>query len=400
MKVTRYVLFGLCFLSLSSLPALAQFGGLIDAINGKVEEKVNKKATDVTDEAMDSMLNNKSKNQSAHTQSNPQTQNGSVTPSAQSAQNLKAYNNYDFKAGDNIIFEDHFADDQDGEFPAHWNLEGGQAVVNKVNGEPAFLLTDGNYVFVSPRMKTPSYLTDPFTLEFDFYQAGAAYSPVVRLYDAEGGSRDVNFGHEVHTGGFAHDAAGSEVGSDEDYFGKWHHAAMIYKGDQLKAYLDNTRAVVVPHCDFTPVKFVICGIGQQDAPITFRNVRLAAGGSSNNIGKLLTDGKFVTHGITFDVGKATIKPESMGVLNDVATFLKSNSSMKFEIDGHTDSDGSASSNMTLSQQRADAVKSQLGAMGIDASRLTTKGFGASKPMAGNDTPEGKANNRRVEFIKM
>ena len=57
-------------------------------------------------------------------------------------------------------------------------------------------------------------------------------------------------------------------------------------------------------------------------------------------------------------------------------------------------------NLTLSQQRADAVKAQLITMGIDASRLTTKGFGDSKPIGTNDTPSGKANNRRVEFVKM
>jgi outer membrane protein OmpA-like peptidoglycan-associated protein len=57
-------------------------------------------------------------------------------------------------------------------------------------------------------------------------------------------------------------------------------------------------------------------------------------------------------------------------------------------------------NMTFSQQRADAVKTQLVSMGVDAARLTTKRFGDTKPIGSNDTPEGKANNRRVEFVKM
>ena len=118
------------------------------------------------------------------------------------------------------------------------------------------------------------------------------------------------------------------------------------------------------------------------------------------IGKKFTEGKIVTHGINFDIDKATIKPESMGTLNMIVQVLKDNPDLKFEIDGHTDNSGTAQHNLTLSQQRADAVKTQLITMGVDASRLTTKGFGDTKPISDNNTLEGKANNRRVEFVKM
>ena len=79
-----------------------------------------------------------------------------------STPSLKAYQNFDFVPGDKILFEDHFTDDQDGEFPSHWELKKGQAQLNKANGELAFFLTEGNYVEVYPRMKTDKYLTDPF----------------------------------------------------------------------------------------------------------------------------------------------------------------------------------------------------------------------------------------------
>ena len=117
-------------------------------------------------------------------------------------------------------------------------------------------------------------------------------------------------------------------------------------------------------------------------------------------GQKFTDAKIVTHGINFDIDKATIRPESMGTLNMIVQVMKSNPDLKFEVDGHTDNTGTAAHNLTLSQQRADAVKTQLITMGIDASRLTSKGFGDTKPMADNATLEGKANNRRVEFVKM
>jgi outer membrane protein OmpA-like peptidoglycan-associated protein len=90
----------------------------------------------------------------------------------------------------------------------------------------------------------------------------------------------------------------------------------------------------------------------------------------------------------------------MGALNEIAKLMKAHNDLKFEIDGHTDSDGNADLNMKLSKERADAVKSKLVKMGIDDARLSTKGFGATKPIDKNDTPEGKANNRRVEFIKI
>jgi OmpA-OmpF porin, OOP family len=395
----KYTLLGFAFaLFFSATSAHAQFVSLGGLIQRTVEQKVDEKVQKKTEQAMDTLLQN-GKNNQQPTAANQSPENP-ASGSARAEKSIAAYNNYDFKPGENIIFSDDFRDDQDGEFPSHWDLKSGQAVVNKVEGEPAFLLTDGNYVRVSPRMKKESYLSDPFTLEFDYFAERGAYGIGVALTESDKDKEhQVWFEREAHTSYFPNDLSGSEAGSEEDYFGHWHHAAMIYKKDQLKVYIDHMRTLVVPHCDFTPASFQICGIGQTEHPLTFKNFRVAEGGSSNTIGAMLTDGKFVTHGITFDVGKATLRPESMGVLNDVAKFLKENSQAKFEIDGHTDSDGNAASNMTLSQQRADAVKAQLVTMGIAASQLKTKGFGASKPIASNDTPEGKANNRRVEFVK-
>lgn len=349
------------------------------------------------------MAGNTAGNNNSSNQNSQQTNSssGSTTVSA------KSYQNYDFVPGDTVLFADDFVADQDGEFPSHWDLSKGQAVVNNLGGKAAFALTDGNYAVVTPRMKTTHYLHDPFTLEFDYFPTAEAYGPVVffNRMDENGNEAEVHIQFDTQggatSGNFPNDLEGSYPGEKGDaFFNKWHHCAMIFKGGQLKCYVDQYRVLVMPNTGINPTSFGFEGIGNQDNPIIFTNVRLASGGNMNLVGKKFTESKIVTHGITFDVDKSTIKPESMGTLNMIVGVLKSNPDVKFEIDGHTDNTGDASHNMTLSQQRADAVKAQLTSMGIDASRLTTKGLGDTKPIDTNDTPSGKANNRRVEFVKM
>jgi OOP family OmpA-OmpF porin len=324
-----------------------------------------------------------------------------------SAPALKVYQNYDFVPGDKILFEDNFLDDQDGEFPVHWELKGGQAVLNKIStGEEALFLTDGNYVIVSPRMKTKNYLTEPFTIEYDFFAANEGSDGLITNFKTKNEGEDaplyISFAEASFTPFGSNAITKGSAGQDwtEDFRNKWHHIAIACKNHQLKVYIDQNRTLVVPdtHGDFVSVVFE--GNCQQDHPVIFKNVRIASGGEMNVIGKKFTEAKIVTHGINFDIDKATIKPESMGTLNMIVQVMKDNPEIKFEVDGHTDNTGTAVHNLTLSQQRADAVKTQLLKMGIDASRLSAKGFGDTKPINDNTTPEGKANNRRVEFVKM
>lgn len=108
----------------------------------------------------------------------------------------------------------------------------------------------------------------------------------------------------------------------------------------------------------------------------------------------------ILEGITFDVNKSNIKPESEETLMKALKTLQTYPEIEVEIGGHTDSDGSAKSNLKLSQARADAVKAWLVEKGIDPKRITTKGYGEDKPVADNKTKEGKAKNRRIEFTRI
>ncbi len=101
--------------------------------------------------------------------------------------------------------------------------------------------------------------------------------------------------------------------------------------------------------------------------------------------------------ILFDTGKTTIKFESAEILSNIAGILKEYSNAKFNVDGHTDSVGSESSNQTLSEGRAQAVVDWLVENGISSSRLTARGFGESMPIMDNKTRDGRARNRRVEI---
>ena len=116
---------------------------------------------------------------------------------------------------------------------------------------------------------------------------------------------------------------------------------------------------------------------------------------------LISEGKVSTNGILFDSGSTNIKPQSMGIIRQISQVLNQEGDMNLKIIGHTDADGDETSNLSLSEKRAQAVADALVSLyGISSERLVAEGKGESEPLHDNKTEDGKAQNRRVEFIKI
>jgi outer membrane protein OmpA-like peptidoglycan-associated protein len=136
-----------------------------------------------------------------------------------------------------------------------------------------------------------------------------------------------------------------------------------------------------------------------DGWVGIRTVRMAESAPDFSA-VMASSGKYVTHGIRFDTDSDRIQPESAAVIKSVARGLEKNPNLKLRITGYTDSTGSADHNTDLSKRRAEAVRTVLiSDFGVDASRLSADGKGAANPIGSNDTPDGRAQNRRVEFVK-
>ena len=140
--------------------------------------------------------------------------------------------------------------------------------------------------------------------------------------------------------------------------------------------------------------------GGVNQSVGYRSVRFAE--STPDFSQAIAaSGRYVTYGILFDTGSDRLKAESAAVIQSIARGLETNPALKLRIEGHTDSVGGSAQNLDLSRRRAEAVKDVLVTQfKTDAGRLTTAGLGDSKPAGANDTPQGRAQNRRVEFVRL
>lgn len=401
---------------------------LTDKVLGKLFDKKNKNRKTATSTQENTALNNEPGNSSKNIQSTP-ANNG---PEGKAS--LKTYSKFDFIPGDKILAYDDFSKDDVGDFPATWNTNSTGEVVNASSKEGRWLMLSKPGKFIPEYIKT---LPDNFTFEYDLIcnDKFSFYSPALSIYFLTGKNDKTAFDNWFITGekrsgvkislqpagGLYNQGEGKIESFDEGQSFLQNqvntkqfvssagmriaHVSIWRQKQRLRIYINEEKIFDLPKAfpdgkNYNTALFEVWGDFKDQDRYLLGNLKFAAG-LPDTRAKLITQGKFVTSGILFDVNSDRIKPQSYGVLKDIATVLNENSSVNVKIVGHTDSDGNASDNLSLSKKRAEAVKASLVKdFGIDASRLQTDGKGASQPVDTNSTAEGKANNRRVEFIKL
>ena len=341
------------------------------------------------------------------------------------------YAKTDFVPGDEIVFDDNFEREKLGEFPLRWDLLDGYAETAQQKSRNVIAFTDNGLGQVMPLMKEKwDWLPEVFTVEFDLYVAPMSTtdeessldmsiyfgergdesyynaSSYVRFWYREDGSCNLTWsllnpdGNNQTTG---EKMLGLNSGNS-DYLekdnpvvaGEWNHFAFSFNKRAFKGYVNGERMINVPAMKAPGYLFFASGSFYRYTGLS--NVRIAQG-AVPLYDRLTTDGKIVTYAITFESGKADLKPESIVEINRVAKLMQEHTDLSFEVQGHCDNTGSDAVNDPLSQKRAEAIVAALAKQGIDKSRLTAVGKGSHSPIAPNTTDEGRAKNRRVEFVK-
>jgi len=384
-------------------------------VKKKTTERTNQEIDKTIDNGLDKLFGKKGKKKNKET---AKTDNKETSAKSEQTQGKTdedddpemKWAKYDFIPGSMVLFEDNLSDEDNGEFPSHWDLIKGRVEVVEFDARNSICFFSAESMVI-PYIKNrdKDYLPEAFTLEFDAWFEKNEYSEyIIRFWDVK--NQESVYMPPVFISGNAvrySDFKDSYPGKDYYWNNNssfWRHVAIAFNKRSLKVYLDDSRVINVPNIEANPTGITIsCDgfntVGVKGINRIITNVRIAEGGPKL-YDKFLTDGKIVATGITFETNKATLKPESMGVINKIYKIMEKHPELKFSVEGHTDNVGDEDFNMKLSQARAETVRNKLVNMGISPDRLTVKGLGETMPVADNNTQEGRANNRRVEFVKM
>jgi len=408
----------------------AQLGGFLKKVKNKVEDRVDAKV----DKSIDQQLDKAEGKQAGNVATSENT-----TAATSAPQNtITAYSRFDFVPGEKVIYSEDFAQDAIGELPVNWNASGKGEVVNVEKTAGKWLRLFPGTVYLSGNK---AGFGENYTIEFDlivegnppsgtrflpYFNIGMLSSGVKNPADnsfLKGTSQNASVKFNIHPNVDAISRMRLEstegavnVFSSEllqtptlsKTFYKTAHYAIQVQKQRLRFWVNEQKVFDVPRAlgttnQMNQLFFDVVSspfYNESNFGLYVSNIKVATG-LPDTRHKLIEEGKFSTTGILFDFQSAVIKPESFGVIKEIATVLKENASVKIKVVGHTSSDGDDAANMELSKKRAAAVKEILiKEHGLDESRIVPEGKGETQPVGDNKTKEGKAQNRRVEFIKL
>ncbi len=386
-----------------------------------VERRVERESEKKTDQALDSVFDKKGnkkskrKNRSKKGEPNPKSEEVSKASTKRDINRAP-----DFEPGNVSIFDDRFSKENPGDFPANWDTNGsGELVI--IDGVK-WLRLGGNSTYVPILDKAPP---EDYTIEFDLLVTGldkktSSSSRInLLLEDTERFGKPKSFAMvELSPSQFIESQGVVEknengkrifrnkIGKDyrEAIDGQSHISIAINKS-RMRIWMNENKLIDIPR--LVPegkMTFKLQTLSLRDEfgkdEVYISNFKMASAGEDNR-SKLLTEGKLSTNAIQFESGSDKILPSSFAIIREIASVLEQNPEVNIAIIGHTDSDGDDSSNLILSQQRAASVKKAMHFQyGIAEKRMQTEGKGENDPIVKNTSEAGKAQNRRVEFIKL
>ncbi|ULQ58242.1 OmpA family protein [Flavihumibacter rivuli] len=348
---------------------------------------------------------------------------------------INTFSKFDFIPGEKIVYFNNFSSDLMGELPAGWNTDGSGEVVSieGFNGKWIKLMQNANFITDNAK----PFGTD-FTIEFDlllnFNYQDAMFPPVSFGFLSSGSVTpnenrvlqnlfqyallgvDLNVGIEQNSisklvsyhGGEEYFNSGEKPFKKlENLIKKAIHISIQVQKERCRVWINEDKLFDIPKA--VPMGASINQLFFRVAESSYTNDQVGvlvsnlkvANGIPDIRKKLVTEGRFSTTGILFDVNDDQIRPESYGALKEIAAAIVSAQGIKVKVIGHTDSDGDDKKNLELSGRRAESVKSFLVKhFGIDPAQLSTEGKGETLPVADNQTREGKAQNRRVELVRL
>lgn len=447
----------ICLIASCGLPAIAQIYNPKQAAKSKVENRANNKVDQAIDNSIDKVENGikgifkkkKKKEQPAEEQTTTEpattenTSNSNNTPAAGTGDgsipaktpSMKSYSKFDFVSGEKVLYYENFEEAAIGDFLEGWNTNSTAEIVrfDELPGKWLSMTKDG---YFQPDLVTN--MPDNFTLEFDLFNRyvssnilryhfiiGKSANPRADIGDDLGAEAAFAFSWSPCSGTMSYLVTEKDapMGKNDDLKSKnlmcsdheqetpvLARVSLWRQKNRLRIYINEEKVLDVPQAFNSTYKYNVfkwkasymnfANGRSHDDQFMVANLKYAVGAPDTR-NKLITLGKFSTTGILFDVNSDKIKPSSYGTMKEIATVLKENATVKIKIIGHTDSDGDEQANLTLSKNRAAAVKAMLTEeFGIDGERIQTDGKGESMPAEPNTSAQGKANNRRVEFIKL